>query len=283
MAYWIGKIMEDLEAKLVQEKWIEPMDLISARQEAVKDKKSIWAACSKLGFLSEEDIALFFSGISNIPYIKITDYDISPEVLSIIGEEFCRDNLVIPVFRVRNTLFVACSNPLDTALIDNLVKICNCDIEPLIASGSSIDKILDYYYGPAQSHFRFEEFIMEQNTVRGLGFWRESERLELKMGVNLVVEDKSVVLHHSSSVQCQTINISRNGKAVGLLLFLFLPKGIKVSLEFIPKDEQDNKLKAKGEIVHSHMEKGQRYFFGVKFTEIEEETKNKLISFAVSK
>jgi hypothetical protein len=162
---------------------------------------------------------------------------------------------------------VACANPLDTGLIDNLNQISNCDIEPLLASANAITDALNYYYGPPQKDFEIEKFMIRQNTLKGLAFWRESERLRLEVPLRIMIDDQSLVLHHAPVIDCRTTNISRNGSAVGAQVFLFLPKGVYVSLEFKLEGElgaEPRIIKAKGEIVHSHMEKGQRYFLGIK-------------------
>ncbi len=259
--------MEDLDAKLVQDKWVETMGLVAAKQEAARYGKSLWTAFVKLGYLSEEDIAMFFSSLSNIPYVKVSDYEISPEVLALADEDFYRENLVVPLFKIKNILFAACANPLDTGLMDNLSHIGNCDVEPLMSSAKAIHAALDYYYGPPQKDFEIEKFMIQQNTLKGLAFWRESERLRLEIPVRVTVADPALVLHHAPVIESRTTNISRNGSAVGVQVFMFLPKGVAVSMEFKLEREgaAPRVIQAKGEIVHSHMEKGQRYFLGIKF------------------
>ncbi len=115
--------MDDLENKLVEDKWITNEQFYLARQESYRTGKSIWAILVKLGYLSEEDISLFFSQESNIPFIKISDYQIKQETLDLIDENFCIQNLIIPLFKVKDVLFVACSNPLNTSLMEALAKM----------------------------------------------------------------------------------------------------------------------------------------------------------------
>ncbi|MFA5363334.1 MAG: PilZ domain-containing protein [Candidatus Omnitrophota bacterium] len=271
--------MDDLDSKLVQDKWVGTMDLVAAKQEAARYGKSLWAAFVKLGYLSEEDIALFFSILSNIPYVKISDYEIDPGVLSLADEDFYRENLVLPMFKIRNILFVACANPLDTGLIDNINQISNCDIEPLLASADAIVSALNYYYGPPQKDFEIEKFMIRQNTLKGLAFWRESERLRLEIPLCIRVEDSSLALHHAPVIECRTTNISRNGAAVGAQVLLFLPKGVYVSMEFKLEGggAEPRIIKAKGEIVHSHMEKDRHYFLGIKLISVDKNEVQELI------
>ncbi|MDD5669746.1 MAG: PilZ domain-containing protein [Candidatus Omnitrophica bacterium] len=272
--------MEDLESKLVQEKLVGPLELVAAKQEATRFGKSIWSAFVKLGYLNEEEITLFFSNICGIPYLNVIDYHIKPEVLRYLDEQFCRQNIIIPVFKVKNTLFIAFSNPLNTGLVDDLSKRCGCDIEPLAASANSIIEALNYYYGPEDSDSDLRRFIIEQSALRGLAFWRESERLRLEIPVLVSVTDKDLTMRHTVPIEGKTLNISRNGSAIGIVAPLFLPKGLSVSLEFDP--QADSSFKVNGEIVHAHMEKGMRFFLGIKFADISSNSLAQLLSIAES-
>ena len=270
-------MMQDLEAKLIQDSWITPQQFNLAKQEAAKLAKSIWVALVRLGYLTAEDLAIFFAQETGIAYVRISDYEISGEVASLIDEDFCRENAVIPLFKVEDRLFVAFSNPLDTALVDRLAKLTVLDVEPLIASAESISKALDIYYGLKDQDFAIEKFVMKQTPLRKLSFWRESERLPLEIPVSVKVEDKRVFLHYSSPIEGATRNISGGGTALGLHIFLFIPKGTKLLLEFKSVAQLTQVIKAKGEVVYCRMEKGQRYFLGIKFTEIDAHSRSQLL------
>lgn len=282
--------MKELEVRLIQDNWVTLEQLTLAGQEATRCGKSVWVALVKLGYLTEEDIAIFFAQETGIAYVRISDYKISPEVLCLVDEAFCRENLVIPLFKVKNTLFVACSNPLDTALVNSLAKLAGYDIEPLIATAHSINVALDYYWGFEDKTFALEKLMIKQAPLHGVTFWRESERLPLDIPVALKVEDETVLLNYSSPIEAHTRDISSGGTAVGLYIFLFLPKGTNLALEFKPKSSlvtsqasANETIKVKGEIVYCRMEKGQRYFLGIKFTEAGDETRNQLVQLAKAK
>ena len=275
--------MKELEKKIVQGGWITPQQLSRAQEEQVKTRKTIWAMLVKLGFLSLDDLAVFFAQESNIPYVRISDYKISLSVLRLVDENFCRQNQVIPLFKIKDTLFVACSNPLDTALLNNLANLCGCNIEPAFASGCSIMRALDELYGMEDKAFEFENFIVGQKPLEGLAFWRESERIPLNIPVSIKIADASVDLSFSAPIDGHSRDISRNGTAVALEVFLFLPKGLKISLDFKPPPALSifgQIIKVVGEVIYCRMEKGQHYFLGIRFTEITEEARVQLFNLA---
>ena len=191
----------------------------------------------------------------------------------------------MPLFKIKETLFAACANPLDATLINNLANLCGCPIEPLFASAYSIIKALDSLYGLEDKLFEAGNFILEQEPLEGLPFFRESERLPLNIPVSISLEDASFTLPFSSPIDGYSRDISRNGTAVGLEIFLFLPAGIKISLDFKPGATlfaSGQTIKVKGEIVYCRMEKGQHYFLGIKFSEITEEARNQLFKLAAA-
>ncbi len=277
--------MEELEAKLIQDNWVNAQQLSLAKQEAKRLGKSIWVGLLKLGYLSEEDIAIFLAQESGIIYVRVSDYELSDEIIRLVDENFCRENQVIPLFKIKGTLFVACTNPLDTVLVDSLVKLTACNIEPLLSTAHLITQA-QYYYGIEDKAFTLEKFIVRRAPLHGLMFGRESERLPLNIPVLLKVEDKGLVLHYSSAIEGHTRNISLGGTAVGLHIFLFLPKGVELSLEFRPSQgllqEPNQIIKAKGEVVYCLMEKNQKYFLGIKFTEIDEANCSQLLKLAAA-
>lgn len=278
--------MQDLEAKLVQDGWVNPYQLSLARQEADRTGKSIWAMLIKSGFLSLEDIAVFLAQESGVAYVDIADYSLSPQAARLLDEEFCRQSLVIPLFKIKGTLFIACANPLDTALMDTIVKMAGCEIAPLIASSDAILKALNSFYGIEDKVFEIEKFITRQGPLEGLAFWRESERLPLNIPVSINIEDDSFSLPHAGALDGYTRDISRNGAAIGLEVFIFLPKGVSMSLEFKPDKgltASGQSIHVKGETVYCRMERGQHYFLGVRFTEITDEQRSKLFQLAKSK
>jgi len=272
--------MPGLEDKLILSGWITPQQLLRAKQEAQRCKKSLWGTLVKLSLLSPDDLCVFFARESGIPYARIADYKINPDILNLVNEDFCRQNLIFPLFKVNATLFAACANPLDTASIDSLARLCGLEIEPLASPAYSILKALDFYYGPEDKIFAFEKFIAKQPPLSGLPFWRESERLPLNIPVNINIKDASLVSPCSLPISSQSRDISKNGAALGLEILLFLPKGLPICLEFLPPNSPA--IKSEGEIVYCRMEKGKKYFLGIKFTQIPDAARDQLFNIAKS-
>ena len=271
--------MEDLEEKLIQDKWVTPEQLGLAAQEAKRLGKSIWVALVKLGILSQEDIAMFLAQESGICYVRISDYEISNEVIRLVDEDFCRQNRIFPLFKIKNRLFVACANPQDTAITDNLMSKTGLDIEPLIANPDLISQAQDYYYGLQERHFDLHRFILKKRPMRSIPLYRASERISLNVPVWLYLETKELVLHRPSPIEGITRDISNDGTCVGLHISLFIPKGTIIRLEFRPsaKTSLKSTIKLRGEIVYCRMDKGRHYLLGVKFVQMQDNSRKELL------
>ena len=271
--------MENIEDKLVRDKVISKEQYNRAKEEAYRCQKSFWSSLVKLGFLSGEDLAVIFAQESGVPYARISDYKLNPEVMKLLEEDFCRQNSVIPLFKINGVLFSACANPLNTAFMDNMARILGLEIEPLFAPEEAIIKALDSYYGPQDKAFFAVELIIKQPALEGLPFWRESERLSLNVPVSITIDDTSLVNPCAQPIESFSRDISRNGAALGIEILFYLPKGAKISIDFKPP-QSPQPIKAKGEIIYCRMEKSKNYFLGIKFSQISSQALSQLLKLA---
>jgi hypothetical protein len=261
--------VEKLEEKLVQTGWITPKQFIKAKQEQAKSKKTIFSSLIKLGYLTEEDIFLFFSQHSQIPLIKISDYQIDPELLNLFSEEKYREYLFVPLFKIENTLYIGMANPLDTELLDILKKNTELEIYPLFAPPSSILEVIDHFFGPDdRCYSSLNNLILAPQTLNLVPFWRESERISLKIPVEIKVMDERIKLNSSGYICGTGLDISRSGKAMGIETIIFLPSKVKINIRF---PSEDPSYEAKAEIVRCNVGKKGKYFLGIRFIEIKEE------------
>lgn len=271
--------MENLEDKLVKDRILTKEQYTRAKEEAYRRQKSFWSMVVKLGFLSADDLTVIFAQESGIAYARIADYKLNPEVMKLLEEDFCRQNSIIPLFKINGVLFPACANPLDTAFMDNLARISGLEIEPLFAPEEAITKALDGYYGPQDKAFSCAGLIIKQPALEGLPFWRESERLGLNIPVSITIADTSLVNPCAQPIESFSRDISRNGAALGLEILFYLPKGAKISIDFKPP-QSPQPIKAKGEVIYCRMEKSKNYFLGIKFSEISSAALSQLLNLA---
>jgi hypothetical protein len=277
--------MTDLSDRLIEQGLVTREGLETARLEAAKTGRSVWATLIRLDYLSEESIIRFFAQEANIPYVRLPDYRIKQNVINMLEENFCRQNRVVPLWMVQDTLFIACNNPFNTALLDTIGKLSRCFVEPLMATSTAIDQTIDHYWKLDDVSFNIADFLVKQEPIKGMAFWRESERIAVDWPISVAVRDESFALTCSSSLEGRGHDITRDGSAIGIYLPLYLPKGIAVTMRIKPlsgNKPQDRIFEAAGEIVHSYMHSGREYSVGIRFNNIEEEAKKDLLSCALT-
>ncbi|MDD5255178.1 MAG: ATPase, T2SS/T4P/T4SS family [Candidatus Omnitrophica bacterium] len=113
----------------------------------------------RLGFLKEDQAVAALGKQLNIPYFSLGS-DLKPamdqNLSDIIPKEFAIKNTVLPLSHTLGSLTVAMFDPLDLILIDNLRKLTACDINPVIATKSDINKAIEKFYGKSKI---FEEAV----------------------------------------------------------------------------------------------------------------------------
>ena len=82
---------------------------------------------------------------------------IDPALIPEIGEDECEKSVVIPMFKVGNTLTVAMAEPQSLPTIDRLRRATGCEIRPILALESNILEYVRKYKG---GNVDVDEFLM---------------------------------------------------------------------------------------------------------------------------
>ncbi|MCP4652159.1 MAG: hypothetical protein GY858_02090 [Candidatus Omnitrophica bacterium] len=260
---------ERLETKLIKESWVKPNEFIKAKEEQQKSGKSLYSTLIRMNFMTEEDVYMFFAQHALIPFLRISDYELDPELLSFFPEALYRENYFLPIFKVENIMYVCMANPLDAGLVSTLtMQATDLEIYPVFGTPSAIQGAVNAFFGPDDKYFDLEDLIVSPQGLGLMPFWRESERLSIKLPVDFKPVDERVKLVSSSYVSATVLDISASGNALGIRTFIFLPPYSKVMIKFPSKDSS---YEASAEVVRCNLERGGRYFLGVKFLEIRED------------
>lgn len=108
----------------------------------------------KLGMVKEEQIVTLLSKQLGIPYFSLGTGMLKPAVDQglemLIPQDFAFKNSVLTLSRTLKSLTVAMVDPLDIILIDSLKKLTGCEINPIIAIKSDINKAIERFYGKSR-------------------------------------------------------------------------------------------------------------------------------------
>ncbi|MBW2116699.1 MAG: Flp pilus assembly complex ATPase component TadA [Deltaproteobacteria bacterium] len=105
----------------------------------------------ELEFISEDEMAFALAMQLKVPFIDLTDYDITEGVIESIPEEVCRKFFCIPIEMNDNVLHVSMADPLDLNMMTEVRFITGFNIQPAISTATQILDRLQKHYHPEKS------------------------------------------------------------------------------------------------------------------------------------
>ncbi len=147
----MGRSYFKLGAILVKEGIITQAHLDEVIKVQAKDGGRLGEILLKMGVATEEDLVVALGKQLNLPYVSMGSGLLKPasdqSLDLVVSKEFAIKNLVLPLSKTMNSLTCALTDPLDVILIDNLRKMTNCEINPVVATKTEILKAIDEFYG----------------------------------------------------------------------------------------------------------------------------------------
>src|SRR6202522_3636294 len=132
---------------LVKEKIITPEQLEQATKAQKEQNCRLGSALVKLGFLTDEDVTNFLSRQYGVPAINLSYFEIDPAVVKLIPFETAKRYQILPLSRVGASLTIAMVDPTNVFAMDDIKFMTGFNIEPVVASESSILAGIDKSYG----------------------------------------------------------------------------------------------------------------------------------------
>ncbi len=168
---------------LVKEKVITPEQLEQATKLQKDTHTRLASALVKLGFLSDEDVTNFLSRQYGVPAINLSYFEIDPAVVKLIPYETAKRYQILPLSRVGASLTIAMVDPTNVFAMDDIKFMTGFNIEPVVASESSIVEGIDKAYGASKEE-ELEQVMQSMNDVGGdstdIELQNDEQELELR-------------------------------------------------------------------------------------------------------
>jgi len=100
----------------------------------------------ELEYVKEDDIAQSLTAQYGFPYLSLSNYDVSPEITSIIPGRLARQYLLVPIDKIGSNLTLAMSNPLNMQAIDDVELLSGCSVQAFVSTSSDIKRAIEKYY-----------------------------------------------------------------------------------------------------------------------------------------
>ncbi len=137
---------------LVREKLISLQQLRKAQDEQKKSGQNLGYTLAKLGYISDGEITNFLSSQYRLPAINLDEYEIDSDVVKLVSREVCEKHRIIPVSRSGQSLIVAMGDPTNLNAMDDIKFLTGYNVEPVVASETSIQASIDRYYNAGPSY-----------------------------------------------------------------------------------------------------------------------------------
>lgn len=126
------------------------------------------------GFIGEKNILFLLSSELGIPVLDLTAYKIDPKVISLIPKKMAERYEVIPISRIGNVITLAMSDPSDVAAMDDIKKITQCEVRPVIVAYRDIQTAIESYYS---DEVKIEDILsdLDPDSVEVVGGVKVSE------------------------------------------------------------------------------------------------------------
>src|SRR5499427_1813860 len=163
---------------LVKEKVITPEQLAQASKVQKETNCRLGSALVKLGFLTDEDVTNFLSRQYGVPAINLSYFEIDPAVVKLIPYETAKRYQILPLSRVGASLTIAMVDPTNVFAMDDIKFMTGFNIEPVVASESSILAGIDKSYGATKEE-DLESVMQSMSEMSDEDVELQSEQAEI--------------------------------------------------------------------------------------------------------
>ncbi len=120
----------------------------------------------KLGYISDDVVTAVLSRQYGVPSINLDLFQIESEVIKLISEDVAIKYSVLPISKVGAALTLAMADPTNVFAMDDIKFMTGLNVEPVIASETSIQlAIAKYYSGSTEIDIFDAAFAIEAEKV----------------------------------------------------------------------------------------------------------------------
>jgi type IV pilus assembly protein PilB len=170
---------------LLKENMVSPQQLQEALNHQKMNGGKLGKAFVSLGFVKDEEITSLLSRQYGVPSINLDHFEVDPAIIKIIPAETARKYQVLPLSRSGATLTIAMADPTNVFAMDDIKFMTGYNVEPGVASETTLEEAIDRYYGSTRSL----ELRRETGTTGGFGVPGGGSLKEALEGPALTMDD----------------------------------------------------------------------------------------------
>jgi type IV pilus assembly protein PilB len=136
---------------LLKENMVTPQQLQEALSYQKRNGGKLGKSFVTLGYVRDEEITSLLSRQYGVPSINLEHFEVDPGIIKIIPAETARKYQILPLSRSGATLTIAMADPTNVFAMDDIKFMTGYNVEPVVASESSLEDAIEKYYGSTRS------------------------------------------------------------------------------------------------------------------------------------
>ena len=145
----------------------EQIDNALVEQKDKGHRKLLGELLVEMGYCTENQIASALAQGYGVPYAQVGPKICDPKILEILPREFLEEYIILPLFKVYDTLTVAVSEPTNVFLIDEIERISGCKVQIVCSTSKDIKATLQAYL-PAANVFVIDDIIDDEGDRKSV-------------------------------------------------------------------------------------------------------------------
>lgn len=135
-----------LGERLVDAGVLTPDELEIALRQHSNKKKRLGETLLEMGFVDEVTLLQFLAQQMHLPYARLREGLVDPAAVRLLSRSKAQALASLVMFRVHDTLSVAMAEPANLDTIDEIERLTNLKVKPVLALRSTIEAILPRCY-----------------------------------------------------------------------------------------------------------------------------------------
>ena len=100
----------------------------------------------RLGYTTEEEIALALTAQYGFPYLPLDNYEIDGGLTALIPEGLARQYCLIPIDRIGNALTLVMADPSNVKAIEEIELLTKCIVQTFVSTPTEIEQAITKHY-----------------------------------------------------------------------------------------------------------------------------------------
>ncbi|MGE3063368.1 MAG: ATPase, T2SS/T4P/T4SS family [bacterium] len=153
--------MKKIGEILLSKGYVSEQDIQNALFEQQSSYKKIGKIFVEKNVITDDDLAQVLAEQLKIPFIKLSEHEISENLISLFVQSYMRKNRFIPIEVVNKKLVLATDNPINPDLILEASFITNMEVAISVVKTGELEDVFNKLFGQENLFFDLKEDFVE--------------------------------------------------------------------------------------------------------------------------